>query len=381
MKLSSKFFLSLFSLAILSQCNQDADLLQMQSTSEIENSALAVQTATEEDCTTCPKLEALSLKYYDETVSSQDGGHFFFDLGIQNEHNQYNAIPSRIDVYNYTDDNEVINITEEPMFEQILTMAGIPLDTIINLLPLTNYTKRFRAIIDASAGAFVSPCRSCDTLYQWPNINYINTIDQNCISPDSLSYCLLGRDICTMLDIADSVTFSFYPQVYEEGVSLGVLPQKEELVFEEAFLKILFDKRLVSGDVNFDNVEELDTTLTLSECPIFTSNDNTIPSIFSMDYDFTDELFQLEAQWADNSDISEVRVTIIDNPEDDDAEFLYSERFTPSSNAHKISAVIPEIATFLEEQEILNLSISILAADGTINVVDFGLTINECLDR
>ena len=375
-------FLSLISLAILTQCDQDSSLLFTQSIKKVDNSALVTTTITEEDCTTCPKLEALSLKYFDETASSQPKGHFLFDLGLQNEQTQYNAIPSKIDVYNYTEANEVVNITTESGFEQVLTMAGIPLDTIINLLPLTHYTKRFKDILNTSVGAFASPCRTCDTLYQWPDINYFTTSDQKCISPDSLSYCLSGKDICTMLDIADSVTFSFYPQVYTPGVSLGGRPQKEELVFQDAFLKVLFDKRFVNGDIDFNAITELDTSLTLSDCPIFSSNDNTIPSMFSMAYNFTNKLFNLEVHWADNSLMQEILITLWDIPRVNDSEDSFTIRaiLNEPSNTFKVEN-FTQIAEFLSDEEILNISIRLLATDGTINVVEFGLTSNECLDR
>ena len=365
---------------VLSQCKKDS-IPQLEST----DSVTTLETKSKLDtCLTCPVLKSVGLQYFNEKLSSQPDGHFFFNLAIQNDYTQYTAVPIEINLFNLTEGEEIINITDDPQFEALLSLANIPLDTMVNLVPFTDYCA---TTVEKFESGFYNKeefCDRCDSLYTWPTVPLLFTKTGECIAPDSLSHCLLGSDICTMMSVTDILSFSFFPQRYLNPISNLEIPAKENLRLESPYLEMRFAKQFINGDVEFTEIPELDTMQTLSDCPIFRTNDGTIPERFSVNYDFESEFLKLDADWEDNDLLTAMKVSIITGDTEFGIEGDIITKEQEKVTDEPFNFEFPELAKALNENPEVVIVLDIVGQNrkdidlNTINRLTFTLSNEEC---
>ena len=126
-----------------------------------------------------------------------------------------------------------------------------------------------------------------------------------------------------MRQVADLVTYNMFPlELIDEAAADKYA--KSNIRFEDAFASVTFDSREVLGDRKVEDVAGIDLDLKLTDCPIFLSNDGTIPEEFEMKYDLQSGKFFVDAKWDGNISAARVSVSVV-FANDPDAEVIQRE--------------------------------------------------------
>ena len=323
MKSSLRFagFVALMTL-IMFGCRKDADL-------SLTSDQLELRTTEDENdlCTRCPRLQTFSFNYLDETRSTVPGGHFLLGFSVENDGTQYPGVALRTDMYDIREETgelDLLNLNED--FAALLASLDVPLDTLNEFLPFTDYSDY--STFKYNAGFYDLPDVYCA---ERCNENYptysggLNTAlrmnaNGDCIGPDSLQLCLLARDICAMHSVVDLSTFGLYvPDLIDPALPDPYV--KSNFTYESPFVGLTFDNSFAQA-MNFD-IEEItgvDLDMVLSDCPLFQTTDfinRAVPSVYEMSYDFVNGGFSVKAEWPNGTSMASVFVAVsfFDDPD------------------------------------------------------------------
>ena len=282
-----------------------------------------------------------------------------------------------------TDDFKHLN--EDPFFRTFLDQLEVPDDTLFSLQPLTRYSNDVnQKIMDGfydDVNAFCTDNHD-EELYGATEVSFRRSADGNLVAPNSASICKLASDICAMRSIADLMTFSLYPyEIIDQSKEDRY--NKNNFIYTDPFAELKFDNRNLVADVDFEEIEGVETDLKLGECPIFRSNDRTVPVEFAMDYSMENGQLQLKAEWEDGrplhraniilavDEFALTNIRVVREIEDNDG------------FANGATMDLPELKNILEEEGNVAVFLQIASQesndiDDTINSVIFEITEGTC---
>lgn len=337
-------------------------------------------------CLSCPTLTNFSFSYLDENASGIGGGHFLIGIGIDNDFTQFGGVPAKIDLFDYLiEEDEFKHLNDDPFFKMFLDQLNVPEDTLESLYPVASYSRFAESKLES--GFYEDEDKFCtdnfdDGLFEFLDLPVrANTSGLN-IAPDSVTICKLAADICAMRSIVDLMTFSLFPYELVDQTAED-LYNKDNFKYTNPFAVLKFDNRNLVNNVDFDPEEGVETNLNLGDCPIFRSNDRTVPTEFTLAYDrSTGELF-VDAKWADEKPL--LKVNVILAVEEFSFTGIRVSRKVESSNAFRNGTTIelPELSEILDDEGEVIVFLQISSQEGsksedTVNSLIFGLTNGSC---
>lgn len=362
-------------------CNRESDLIGAGNT-ELD-ARVPDNTAV---CERCPNLQSFSFSYLDETRSSLESGHFLLGFSLENDLTQYGAVPVEIDLFDYMqEDDSFKSLNDDPFFQMFIEQLGVSADTLKNLQALTNYSATAQQKIQD--GFYNNQSNFCIDRQDQGLYNFTQVaVEQNelgdLIAPDSALICLAANDVCAMRSVVDLMTFSLYP--YEQADQTAANPyDKTNFRYEDPFAVLNFDNRNLVADVDFGEIEGINTSLMLGECPIFRSNDRTVPVEFKMEYDKESSELVVFADWADGKPLYRVNVILAVGELALTGIRLARDIVDNEGLQDGVSVELPELFEILENENEVLVFLQIASqeaedTDDTVNSVIFELTKGSC---